>query len=40
MLTKRGIVPENLPPSEDVKKLKRKLDGEEKNVLKDTKKRK
>ncbi len=40
MLIKRGIVPENLPPAEDVKKLKRKLDGEEKNVLKDTRKRK
>jgi DNA-damage-inducible protein D len=40
MLTKRGIVPENLPAAEDVKKLKRKLDGEEKKVLKDTKKKK
>jgi DNA-damage-inducible protein D len=40
MLTERGIVPENLPPAEDVKKLKRKLDGEEKKVLKDTKKNK
>lgn len=30
MLTKRGIVPENLPPAEDVKKLQRKLEGEEK----------
>lgn len=38
MLTKRGIVPENLPPAEDVKKLKRKLDGEEKKVLKTTRK--
>jgi DNA-damage-inducible protein D len=34
MLTKRGIVPENLPPAEDVKKLQRKLDGDEKKVLK------
>jgi DNA-damage-inducible protein D len=34
MLTQRGIVPENLPVAEDVKKLQRKLDGEEKKVLK------
>lgn len=34
MLTQRGIVPENLPPAEDVKKLQRKLDGEEKKLLK------
>ena len=40
MLTQRGIVPENLPPVEDVKKLKRKLDGEEKKLMKDTKKKK
>ena len=40
MLTQRGIVPENLPPGEDVKKLKRKLDGEEKKLMKDTKKKK
>lgn len=40
MLTQRGIFPENLPPAEDVKKLKRKLDGDEKSVLKDTKKKK
>jgi len=40
MLTKRGIVPENLPAAEDVKKLQRKLDGEEKKVLKGTKKKK
>jgi DNA-damage-inducible protein D len=40
MLTKRGIIPENLPASEDVKKLQRKLDGDEKKVLKDTKKKK
>ena len=35
MLTKRGIVPENLPPAEDVKKLQRKLDGDEKKLLKE-----
>lgn len=40
MLTKRGIVPENLPPDEDVKKLQRKLDGEEKKLLKGSKKKK
>jgi len=40
MLTKRGIVPENLPPAEDVKKLQRKLDGDEKRLLKGNKKTK
>lgn len=40
MLTQRGIVPENLPPAEDVKKLQHKLDGDEKKVLKGTKKKK
>jgi DNA-damage-inducible protein D len=39
MLTKRGIVPENLPPAEDVKKLQRKLDSEEKSILKRPKKK-
>jgi len=40
MLTQRGIVPENLPPAEDVKKLQRKLDGEAKKLLKGHKKKK
>ncbi len=40
MLTQRGIVPENLPAAEDVKKLQRKLDGDEKKILKGTKKKK
>lgn len=40
MLTKRGIVPQNLPAAEDVKKLQRKLEGDEKKVLKGTKKKK
>ncbi len=40
MLTQRGIIPENLPPGEDVKKLQRKLDGDEKKVLKGTRKKK
>ena len=34
MLTKRGIIPENLPPAEDVKKLQRKLETEGKKMLK------
>lgn len=40
MLTKRGIVPENLPPAEDVKKVQRKLESERKNILKEGKKKK
>jgi DNA-damage-inducible protein D len=40
MLTQRGIVPENLPPAEDVKKLQRKLDGDEKKLLKSPKRKK
>lgn len=40
MLTKRGIFPEALPPAEDVKKLQRKLDADEKKLLTDTKKKK
>ncbi len=40
MLTQRGIVPEDLPPAEDVKKLQRKLDGDEKKLLKGAKKKK
>ena len=39
MLTKRGIIPENLPPAEDVKKLQRKLEGDEKQMLKNAKKK-
>ena len=38
MLTQRGIIPENLPPAEDVKKIQRKLDGDDKKVLKESKK--
>jgi DNA-damage-inducible protein D len=38
MLNKRGIIPENLPPADDVKKLQRKLEGDEKKILKATKK--
>lgn len=40
MLTNRGIIPENLPPAEDVKKLQRKLDSEEKKLLKNSKNKK
>jgi DNA-damage-inducible protein D len=38
MLLERGIVPENLPTAEDVKKVQRKLESEEKKVLKGAKK--
>lgn len=37
MLIKRGVRPERLPPSEDVKKVERRLESEEKKVLKDVK---
>ncbi len=39
MLTQRGIIPENLPPDEDVKKIQRKLDGEEKILIKSKRKK-
>jgi DNA-damage-inducible protein D len=38
MLIERGVKPEKLPPAEDVKKVKRKLENDEKKVLKDVKK--
>lgn len=38
MLRDRGIVPEELPPAEDVKKIERKLKAEEKTILKKKKK--
>ena len=34
MLTERGIVPENLPPAEDVKKVERRLTSEQKKLTK------
>jgi DNA-damage-inducible protein D len=40
MLTQRDIIPENLPPAEDVKKIQRKLDSDDKKVLKEAKKKK
>jgi len=39
MLGERGIKPENLPALEDVKKVQRKLVGDEKRILKQTKKK-
>jgi DNA-damage-inducible protein D len=39
MLQERGVKPEALPPADDVKKLQRKLDGEEKKILKEAKKK-
>lgn len=38
ILHERGVKPEALPPAEDVKKVQRKLEGEEKKILKETKK--
>ena len=37
MLTERGIIPENLPAAEDVKKVERRLVSEEKKMLKNKK---
>lgn len=39
MLLQRGIVPENLPPAEDVKKVERRLKSEEKKALTNKKKK-
>ena len=39
LLVKRGIVPENLPPEEDIKKVERRLKSEDKNFLKGSKKK-
>lgn len=38
ILKQRGVKPEALPAAEDVAKLKRKLEGEEKKMLKEVKK--
>jgi len=38
MLTERGIIPENLPPAEDVKKVERRLASDEKKLVKNKKK--
>jgi DNA-damage-inducible protein D len=40
MLIGRGVKPEALPPAEDVKKVQRKLEGDEKKLLKTIKKKK
>lgn len=40
MLIERGVKPEALPPAEDVRKVQRKLDGDEKKLFKDVKKKK
>ena len=39
MLNERGVKPEQLPPAEDVKKVRRKLEGEEKKIIKEAKKK-
>jgi DNA-damage-inducible protein D len=39
MLIERGVRPENLPSAEDIKKVQRKLDGDEKNLIKAIKKK-
>ncbi len=38
MLANRGIKPENLPAAEDIKKLERRVDSEQKRIEKATKK--
>ena len=38
MLQDRGVKPEQLPPSEDIKKVERRLESEEKQILKEVKK--
>lgn len=38
MLQDRGVKPEQLPPAEDVKKVERRLDSEDKKILKEVKK--
>ena len=39
MLLERGIVPENLPAAEDVKKVERRLASEEKKAIENKKKK-
>ena len=38
ILLKRGVKPEHLPPAEDVKKVQRRIESTEKEILKDIKK--
>ncbi|WP_439516431.1 DNA damage-inducible protein D [Sediminibacterium sp.] len=40
MLIERGVKPEQLPPGEDVKKLQRKLESDEKKMVKEAKQKK
>ncbi len=40
MLKERGVLPEQLPAAEDVKKVQRKLEGDEKKILREMKKKK
>lgn len=40
MLLERGVRPETLPPAEDIKKISRRIESEDKKVLKDVKKKK
>ncbi|MDD2364603.1 MAG: hypothetical protein PHN84_00420 [Desulfuromonadaceae bacterium] len=40
VLTDRGIKPEELPPAEDIKKLERRVKSEEKQLIKQSVKRK
>ena len=40
MLIERGIKAEQLPPAEDLKKVQRRLDSDNKKVLKGVKKKK
>ncbi|MBD0332881.1 MAG: DNA damage-inducible protein D [Chitinophagaceae bacterium] len=39
MLIERGVRPEHLPPAENLKKVQRRLEGDEKKVLKDVQKK-
>jgi len=38
MLLDRGVTPERLPPDEDIKKVKRRLESDEKKVLEEVRK--
>lgn len=40
MLIERGVRPEQLPPAEDLKKVQRRVEGDNKKVLKDVKRKK
>ena len=37
VLKERGIIPENLPPEEDIKKAERRLKSDDRKLLKETK---